>query len=140
MITEFVGFLLEPILNWLFGIKPEPLAVRAQEVSDALGKTRALMEELQAEVQVRMDYMNSFSAQIEEAERCSAEVRLRAGLNEEQAQAVDAQLERALQARLSTLERKARRREWGLAMIGGLIIGLVVGVASILIVHFVFGF
>lgn len=139
MLEDAVGGLVELILK-RFGQPPGPLEVRAQEVSDALARARALMEELQAEVQARTDLMNALAAQIQEAERRSEEAILRAGLNEEQAKAVDTQLNRALQARLSTLERKARRREWGLAMIGGLIVGLVVGVGSILIVHFVFGF
>jgi VIT1/CCC1 family predicted Fe2+/Mn2+ transporter len=142
-LTDALGHLVEVIFRWLLGIppeQPESLAARAGEVSDALAKARALMEEMQAEVQARMDLIDSLAAETQEAERRSAEATLRAGLNEEQAKAVDFQLDRALQARLGTLERKAQRREWGLATAGGLIVGLVVGVGSILLVHYLFGF
>jgi DNA repair exonuclease SbcCD ATPase subunit len=139
MPIDLFGGLVEYILK-RFGPPPEPLAERAQEVSDALARARALMEELQAEVQARMDLINSLADETEDAERRSAEAALRAGLSEEQANAVDFQLDRALQARLGTLEQKARRREWGLAVAGGLVVGLIVGVGSILLVHFVFGF
>src|SRR5262245_11483618 len=118
MVVDAVGALVELVFRGLFAPQPEPLAVRAQEVSDVLTKAGALMGELQAEVQARMDLMNSLTAQTEEAERRSGEAILRAGLNEEQAKAVDSQLDRALQARLSALEQKARRREWGLATVG----------------------
>jgi VIT1/CCC1 family predicted Fe2+/Mn2+ transporter len=136
---EVVESLMELILK-RFGPPPPPLAVRAQEVSDALTKARALMQELQAEVEARTALMDSLAAETQEAEHRSAEAILRAGISEEEAKAVDSQLDRAIQARLSTLERKARRREWGLATAGGLIVGLVVGVGSILLVHVFFGF
>ena len=119
-----------------FGPPPAPLAVRAQEVSDALTKASALMDELRAEVDARTALVDSLAAKTREAERRSVEALQRADLTEEQARAVDAYLDRALQVQLGKVEHKARRREWGLAIVGGLI----VGVGSILIAHFLFGF
>lgn len=72
MLADAVGSLVEFILE-KFGPPPPPLAMRAQEVSDALARARALMEELQAVVQARMDLMNSLAAQTEDAERRSKE-------------------------------------------------------------------
>jgi tetrahydromethanopterin S-methyltransferase subunit F len=57
-----------------------------------------------------------------------------------QTEAIDTLLVSALKTRVGELERNARRREWGLATIVALIIGLVVGVVSIMIAHFAFGF
>jgi len=59
-----------------------------------------------------------------------------ARLNEEQAAAVNAFLDRLLEARLGTLERQARRREWMLATI----VALIIGVAAILVSHYLVGF
>jgi len=123
-----------------FGPPPAPLAVRAQEVSDALTKAGSLMDELRAEVDARTALIDSLAAKTQDAERRSTDALRRADLNEEQAKAVDAYLDRALGVQLGLAERKARRREWGLATLGGLIVGLVVGVGSILIAHFLFGF
>jgi hypothetical protein len=101
-----------------FGPPPAPLAVRAQEVSDALTKAGALMEELRTEVDARTALIDSLAARTQDAERRSADALLRADLNEEQAKAVDAYLDKALQVQLGAVERKAKRREWGLATLG----------------------
>ena len=102
-----------------FGPPPAPLAVRAQEVSDALTKAGSLMDELRAEVDARTALIDSLAAKTQDAERRSTDALRRADLNEEQAKAVDAYLDRALGVQLGLAERKARRREWGLATLGG---------------------
>lgn len=115
---------------------PAPLAERAQEVSDALLRVGALIAELQAEVEARMILIDSLAARAKDAEYRADEALHRANLSEEEAKAVDAYLNRALTVQLGEVERKSRRREWGLATLGALIIGVI----AILISHFLFGF
>lgn len=118
-----------------FGPPQAPLAVRAQEVTDALTRVGELLDELQAEVQARMTLIESLAGKAQDAEQRATDALRRANLSEEDAKAVDAYLNRALTVQLSEVEGKARRREWGLGTIGG----LVVGIAAILIGHFLFG-
>lgn len=124
-----------PIKHWL-GPPPAPLAERAQEVSDALIKVGALIAELQAEVAARTALIESLATKAQDAEHRADEALRRADLSEEEAKAVDAYLSKALTVQLSEVERKSRRREWGLATLGALIIGVI----AILISHFLFGF
>jgi DNA repair exonuclease SbcCD ATPase subunit len=133
--AELVEDLIQRITR-RFGPPPEPLAARAQEVSDTLTKAAAMFAELQAEIDARTALIDSLAAKARDAESRAEEAIRRADLSEEQAKAVDAYLERALKAELAKVERKSRRREWGLAIIGGLVIGII----SILIAHFLFGF
>jgi predicted nucleic acid-binding Zn-ribbon protein len=118
----------------------DPLDVRAREVGEALQRARDLLDELQSEVTARAAIIESLATQTVQAEQRAAEASERAGLSEKASEAVDALLVSAMKTRLGELERTARRREWGLATIVALIIGLIVGVASILISHFAFGF
>ena len=59
-----------------------------------------------------------------------------ARMNEEQAAAVNAFLDRLLETRLGALERQARRREWILATV----VALIIGVSAILVSHYLVGF
>jgi polyhydroxyalkanoate synthesis regulator phasin len=113
-----------------------PLAERAQEVTDALTKAGELLEELQTEVKARSVIIDGLASQTKEAEQRAEDAVRRAALNEEQAKAVDAYLDRALKNRLTELERTAGRREWVI----GTVVCLIVGIASILFAHFLFGF
>lgn len=124
----------------LLGLKQAPLAERAQEVSDALTRASALVEELQAEVLARTAIIESLTSQTREANERAEAAKLRAGLSEEESKAVDDYLDRALVNRLAELEKSAKKREWSLGTIVALLVGLVVGVGSILIVHFLLGF
>lgn len=124
----------------LLGFKEAPLVERAQEVSDALMRAGALVEELQAEVLARSAIIESLFSQTRQAEERAEAAKLRAGLTEEESKAIDNYLDRALINRFAELEKSARKREWSLGTIVALVIGLVVGVGSILIVHFLFGF
>jgi hypothetical protein len=118
----------------------DPLDVRAREVGLALQRARDLLGELQAEVTARIAIVESLAGQIKQAEQQAAEASARAGLSEKEAEAIDAFLVSALKTRLAELERSARRREWMLATAVATIIGLIVGIASILISHSAFGF
>lgn len=133
--VQAIAELLEPIFK-RFGPPPEPLAVRAQEISDALTRAGTLFAELQTEIDARTALIDSLAAKAKDAEGRAEEAIRRADLSEEQAKAVDAYLDRALKSELAKAERKSIRREWGLAIIGGLIIGVI----SILVAHFLFGF
>ena len=131
--------IFEEIADLLFkrlGPPPAPLAVRAQEVSDALTKARTLFADLETEVEARTALVEALTTKAQDAERRADDALRRADLSEEQAKAVDAYLGRAVKVQLDTVERKARRREWGLATL----VGLIVGVASILIAHFLLDF
>jgi F0F1-type ATP synthase membrane subunit b/b' len=133
------GILFEELADLFFkrfGPPPAPLAVRAQEVSDALTNAQTLFADLEAEVEARTALVEALTNKAQAAERRADDALRRADLSEEQAKAVDAYLGRALKVQLGTVERKARRREWGLATL----VGLIVGLASILIAHFLFGF
>jgi F0F1-type ATP synthase assembly protein I len=121
-------------------VTPDPIDVRAREVGFALQRARDLLDELQSEVAARAAIIEGLAAQTQQAEQRATDASARAGLSEKESEAVDALLVSALKTRLAELERSARRREWGLATIVALIIGLIVGVASILISHFAFGF
>jgi hypothetical protein len=123
------------IKKW-FGPPPAPLAVRAQEVSDSLIRTGELIDELQAEVKARMTLIEGLASQARDAEQRAADALSRANLSEEQAKAVDAFLDRAVKLQIDESEGRSRRREWGLATFGG----LVIGVAAIAIAHFLLGF
>lgn len=119
-----------------FGRDNAPLAERAQGVTDALTKAGELLEELQTEVKARSAIIDGLASQTKEAEQRAEDAVRRAALNEEQAKAVDAYLDRALKNRLTELDRTASRREWVI----GTVVCLIVGIASILIAHFLFGF
>lgn len=135
-------WVMQPLTYWndCGQPEPDPLDVRAHEVGTAPQRARDLLGELQSEVAARAAIIDSLATQTEQAEQRAAESSARAGLTEKESEAVDALLMRALKTRLAELERSARRREWGLATIVALIIGLIVGVASILISRFAFGF
>jgi hypothetical protein len=130
------GGLVSDYLMKQLGPPPAPLAVRAQEVSNALSKAGELLDELQADVLARTALIDSLAAKTQDAERRADEALTRADLSESEAKAVDAFLDRALKLRLAEVERNARRREWGI----GTLVALIVGVGSILIAHFAFGF
>jgi predicted nucleic acid-binding Zn-ribbon protein len=130
-----IAELIERIVK-RFGPPPEPLAARAQEVSDALVRAGALFAELQTEIDARTALIDSLASKAQDAEGRAEDAIRRADLSEEQAKAVDAYLERALKSELAKVERSSRLREWGLAVVGG----LVIGIASILISHFLFGY
>jgi hypothetical protein len=123
------------IKEWL-GPPPAPLVVRAQEVSDALIRVAELVDELQAEVNARMALIESLTSKAQHAEQRADDALRRASLNEEEAKAIDTYLDRAVKVQISESERRSRRREWGLATLGG----LVIGAGAIVIVHFLFGF
>lgn len=133
--AELIAAIINSIVK-RFGPPPEPLAVRAQQVSDALARAGALFAELESEVNARTALIESLVVKAEAAESRADNAIRRADLSEEQAKAVDAYLDRALKVELAKVERKTRRREWGLATLGG----LTIGIASILIAHFSFGF
>jgi predicted nucleic acid-binding Zn-ribbon protein len=116
--------------------EPDPLDVRAREVSDALAKARDLLGELQAEVTARSQIIEDLAGETRQAEQRAQDAAARAGLTEKEAEAVDALLISALKQRLGELKQRARRREWSLATV----VALIVGVVSILIAHLVFGF
>ncbi|MFF4960240.1 hypothetical protein ACFY2Z_24820 [Streptomyces sp. NPDC001222] len=119
-----------------FGPAGAPLEVRAQQVSEALADAAELLDELQAEVKLRSVIIQKLAEQTADAERRSEDAVRRAALDEEEAKAVDAYLDRALRTRLEELERNARRRE----IVLGTVVALVVGVASILVSHYLLGF
>jgi hypothetical protein len=116
--------------------EPDPLDVRAREVSEALARARDLLGELQAEVTARSQIIEGLAVETKQAEQRAQDAAARAGLTEREAEAVDALLSSALKQRLGELERRARLREWSLATV----VALIVGLASILISHFIFGF
>lgn len=69
-----------------------------------------------------------------------AELKVDTELQKQQLQAqIDTQRDE-FKRRLNELEHAARRREWALATVVALAVGLVVGVTSILIAHFLFDF
>jgi hypothetical protein len=115
------------------------LTEQAQMVSEALNNVRQLFEDLEAEVKARSAVVERLTGEAYQAEVRAEEALKRASLNEQEAKAVDAWLDRALQRRLSELERTARRREWLLATIISSIIGLAVGVIAIVFAHFFLG-
>jgi len=130
------GGLISDYLKEILGRPPAPLAVRAQEVSTALSRASQLLDELQSEVQARTAVIDSLVAKTQDAERRAGEALTRADLSESEAKAVDAFLDRALKLQLAEAERKARGREWVI----GTMVTLVIGIGSILIAHFAFGF
>jgi predicted nucleic acid-binding Zn-ribbon protein len=126
-------------------------AVRAaQDAMSLVKNTRALVEELhevnrslgdlQKLKQISSIELADIQRKIAAAERRAEEAAQRAHLNEQEVQAVDAQIERTLEKGLTKLEKSSRRREWGLGTVVALIIGLIVGVGSILLVRVIFGF
>jgi len=129
-VVSFPG--IDDYIKKRFGPPPAPLAVRAQEVSDALIRTGQLIDELQAEVKARMALIENLARQVQDADKRADEALRRAKLSEEDAKAVDAYLNRAV----SEAEARSRRREWGLATFAGLLIG----VGAIVIARFLFGF
>ncbi|MBS2548796.1 hypothetical protein KGQ19_18175 [Catenulispora sp. NL8] len=141
--------ILEAVLGWtpagpLFAnrlrelTKPpkDPLAERAKAVTAALTLSAELLEDLQAEVKAKIALIDGLEARTLVAEGRASDAEIRAALNEEQAKAVDSYLDRAVKHRIGELERSARRREWGLATV----VALAVGVASILLSHYLFSF
>ncbi len=124
------------LLRKRFGPSGATLEERAQEVSEALSNAAELLDELQAEVRLRSVIIKQLGEQTAEAERRSEDAVRRAALDEEEAKAVDAYLDRTLQTRLRELEKKAKRRE----IVLGTVVALAVGVGSILISHYLFGF
>lgn len=134
-----VGARLQPGLRLQETATPS-LTERANLVSEALRNVRQLFADLEAEVQARSAVVERLTGEAYQAEVRAEEAMKRAALNEEQAKAVDAWLDRALQSRLGEMERASRRREWLLGTIVTSIIGLAVGVAAILIAHFWLGF
>jgi hypothetical protein len=113
-----------------------PLSARTRQVAEALERAGHLVNELEAEVQARSKLIEALAAEAEQAEQRAEDAVRRAAMGEEQAKAVDAYLDRALKNRISSFERSARRREWGLATV----VAFIVGIACILVAHFVFGF
>jgi methyl-accepting chemotaxis protein len=116
--------------------EPQPLVERARQVTDALTKASELVDELKAEVEARSAIIQSLASQTKEAEQRTEDAIRRAHLTEEEARAVDSYLDRTVANRLAEFEKRAKKREWALATI----VALIVGVASILIAHFLFRF
>jgi hypothetical protein len=123
------------------------LAERAQVVANALGEATKIVHEIETEVKARAAIIENLVAQANQAEIRAGEAVRRAALSEQQVAAVDAYLNRALQSRIRELElrleqteRKTRRRDWMIATLVTSTVGLVVGVAAILIAHFWLGF
>lgn len=113
-----------------------PLERRAALVADTVTYAVRLLDSLQKEIAARSALVQALAGEVEAAQTQAEHAAQLARLNEEQAAAVNAYLDRLLADRLGAMERHARRREWVLAT--G--VALVIGVASILASHFLIGF
>jgi len=113
-----------------------PLEQRAALVADTATYAVRLLDSLQKEIAARSAVVQALAGEIEEAQTQAEHAAQLARLNDEQAEAVNAFLDRLLAARLGTMERHARHREWVLATV----VALIIGVASILVSHYLVGF
>lgn len=113
-----------------------PLEQRAALVADTVTYAVRLLDSLQKEIAARSALVQALAGKVEAAQTQAEHAAQLARLNEEQAAAVNAYLDRLLADRLGTMERHSRRREWVLAT--G--VALIMGVASILVSHFLVGF
>jgi biopolymer transport protein ExbB/TolQ len=116
------------------------LVKRTRDLVDQIHQAMAILNKLQDQKQISSGELKHLQEQIKVAEERAEEAAQRAELNERQAQAVDAKIERSIGKAVTNLERSARKREWGIGTIVALAIGLVVGVGSILLAHVIFGF
>jgi len=113
----------------------QAFALQVQEVSNALARAGALIDQLQARLRDGWDHIESLEVQIQDAQQRADDALHRADLGEEQAKAIEACFDRLLKARLDTAEGKARRREWFLATL----VALIVGLATIVIARYLPG-
>lgn len=113
-----------------------PLEQRAALVAETVTYAGRLLDSLQREIAARSAIVQALADEVEASKTEAEHAAQLAQLNDQQARAVNAYLDRLLAARLDTMERHARRREWTLATI----VALAVGVASILAAHFLVGF
>jgi hypothetical protein len=113
-----------------------PLEQRAALVADTATYAVRLLDSLQKEIAARSAVVQALAGEVEAARTQAEHAAQLARLNEEQAAAVNAFLDRLLAARLGAMERHARRREWVLATV----VALIIGVASILVSHYLAGF
>jgi len=124
---------------------------RVNAMAALLEQSASVLTELQAEFAARTASLKLLAAQIQEQEGKAAEASALASLKDEQAQAVNRYLTAFTENRIAALEtslvrvtggyvedleKSARHREWVI----GTVVAVVVGVASILTTHFVFGF
>jgi hypothetical protein len=113
-----------------------PLEQRAALVADTAAYAVRLLDSLQREIAARSALVEALASEVQSAHTQATHSRQVASLNEVQAAAVNAFLDRLLKARLDDVEHQARRREWVLAT--G--VALIIGVAAILVSHYLIGF
>jgi hypothetical protein len=113
-----------------------PLEQRAALVADTAAYAVRLLDSLQKEIAARSAVVEALAGEADAAQQRAQHAAQLARLNEEQAAAVNAFLDRLLEARIGALERQARRREWMLATV----VALIIGVAAILVSHYLIGF
>jgi hypothetical protein len=113
-----------------------PLEQRAALVADTVTYAVRLLDSLQKEIAARSAIVQALAGEAEAAQTQAEHAAQLARLNDEQAAAVNAFLDRLLEARLGAMERHARRREWALATV----VALIIGVAAILVSHYLIGF
>jgi hypothetical protein len=92
-----------------------PLEQRAALVADTVTYAVRLLDSLQKEIAARSALVQALAGEVEAAQTQAEHAAQLARLNEEQAAAVNAYLDRLLADRLGTMERHSRRREWVLA-------------------------
>jgi hypothetical protein len=125
-----------PLLQGLRDAWKAPLEQRAALVADTATYAVRLLDSLQKEIAARSAVVQALAGEIEAAQTQAEHAAQLARLNDEQAEAVNAFLDRLLAAGLGTMERHARHREWVLATV----VALIIGVASILVSHYLVGF
>ena len=121
-------------------LRADSLSERAAHATSALQEATRLAHELTDELTARSALLEDVKRQLAEANQHAEEMRKLAQVDDETTDILNRYFDDALKTRLGELEKAARRREWGLAIVGGMIVGLIVGVGSILIAHFLFGF
>jgi hypothetical protein len=113
-----------------------PLEQRAALVADTASYAVRLLDSLQKEIAARSAIVQALAGEVAAAQTQAEHAAQLARMNEEQAAAVNAFLDRLLETRLGALERQARRREWILATV----VALIIGVSAILVSHYLVGF
>lgn len=121
-------------------LQADSLSERAMRARSALQEATSLARELTDELAARSALLEDVERQLAAESQRAEDMKRLDKVDEDTTRIINKYFDEALKRRLDDLERNARRREWGLAIAGGLIIGLIVGIASILIAHFLFGF
>jgi hypothetical protein len=111
------------------------LPERAKRAAESLQEATRLVEELKDELDARTRLLEDVKRQVTETTERAEEMETLGQVDEQTTRILNKYFDEALQTRLHKLERSAQRREWLLATVGAVPVGVLV----ILVAHYLFG-